>query len=334
MKKNSIVETKTNITPVQNTIVKTTVNKPIQQLFSHGKLLLTGEYMVLLGAKALALPLRFGQTMTIYKTGNTGMLLWNALQYNKVWFSCSFQLAGLSVLETTDIQVATQLQHILSAAKELNLSFLSNTNGLNIATNINFNRDWGFGTSSSLLVNIAQWADVNPYTLHWKVSDGSGYDIACARETQALIYAVENRQPKVKLFPYNPPFKENMFFVYLGKKQVTEASIKDFARDVQKYKDEVTRISEITELFSAATTLEAAIALIDEHEKIIAGIIGIPPVKERLFPDFSGTVKSLGAWGGDFVMAITEIPKPHVYGYFRKMGLNTVFTFNEVMAGI
>ena len=27
-------------------------------------------------------------------------------------------------------------------------------------------------------------------------------------------------------------------------------------------------------------------------------------IKELLFPDFSGTIKSLGAWGGDFVLVL------------------------------
>ena len=36
-----------------------------QTFYSNGKLLLTGEYLVLNGAVALAIPTKFGQTLTI-----------------------------------------------------------------------------------------------------------------------------------------------------------------------------------------------------------------------------------------------------------------------------
>ncbi len=38
------------------------------------------------------------------------------------------------------------------------------------------------------------------------------------------------------------------------------------------------------------------------HEKLISKAIGISPIQERLFSDYKGVIKSLGAWGGDFVL--------------------------------
>ena len=38
-----------------------------QKFYSNGKLLLTGEYMVLDGAIALAIPTKFGQSLTVEK---------------------------------------------------------------------------------------------------------------------------------------------------------------------------------------------------------------------------------------------------------------------------
>ena len=37
----------------------------MSRFYSHGKFLLTGEYLVLKGALALALPLKLGQSMTV-----------------------------------------------------------------------------------------------------------------------------------------------------------------------------------------------------------------------------------------------------------------------------
>ena len=40
------------------------MNLETSKYYSHGKLLITGEYTVLYGAAALALPAKFGQVMT------------------------------------------------------------------------------------------------------------------------------------------------------------------------------------------------------------------------------------------------------------------------------
>ncbi len=331
MKKSTIIAPNPNIEAVSKAATERSVNKTVNQFFAYGKLLLTGEYFVMVGAKALALPLRFGQTLTVYKMASKGILFWNALQYNKVWFSCTLQLSDLAVLETTDMQVSSRLQLILQAAKKLNPSFLNISQGYKITTNLNFNREWGFGTSSTLLANIAQWAEVNVYTLHWSVADGSAYDIACTRERQPLIYTVEERKPFVRMLSYNPPFRDNIYFVYLGNKQDTAQSIKGFDCDKDKYATEIVRISEITEFFVNASSVAEASTLIEEHENIVSAVLGMSPIKERLFNDFPGAVKSLGAWGGDFVMAVSDIPKPQVYAYFRRKGLQTVFSFDEVL---
>jgi hypothetical protein len=49
-----------------------------QTFYSNGKLLLTGEYVVLDGAEALALPTRFGQNLKV-KQGVTQELKWLSL---------------------------------------------------------------------------------------------------------------------------------------------------------------------------------------------------------------------------------------------------------------
>lgn len=42
--------------------------------------------------------------------------------------------------------------------------------------------------------------------------------------------------------------------------------------------------------------------LITAHEAIISKLIQQDTIKAKLFKDFNGTIKSLGAWGGDFVL--------------------------------
>ncbi len=55
--------------------------------YGHGKLLLTGEYAVLDGADALAIPTKLGQSMTIKKTRGSD-LIWESLQPDgEPWFN-------------------------------------------------------------------------------------------------------------------------------------------------------------------------------------------------------------------------------------------------------
>ena len=57
-----------------------------QKFYSHGKLLISGEYAVLDGALALAVPTRFGQHMSV-RENNSGILSWTSLDENgNAWF--------------------------------------------------------------------------------------------------------------------------------------------------------------------------------------------------------------------------------------------------------
>ena len=68
--------------------------------------------------------------------------------------------------------------------------------------------------------------------------------------------------------------------------------------------------------------------LINEHEKIISNKIKKKPVKNLLFNDFEGSIKSLGAWGGDFVLASSENNSKN---YFKRKGFETSFSFDEII---
>ena len=58
--------------------------------YSKGKLLLTGEYLVLDGAKALALPTKKGQSLLVEKN-NSGLLSWTSFDCHKqVWYKTIF----------------------------------------------------------------------------------------------------------------------------------------------------------------------------------------------------------------------------------------------------
>ena len=60
----------------------------------------------------------------------------------------------------------------------------------------------------------------------------------------------------------------------------------------------------------------------------MSAVLKTPTVKETRFPDFNGAIKSLGAWGGDFVMAVSENDPA---GYFKKKGFEVVVPYREMI---
>ena len=59
--------------------------------------------------------------------------------------------------------ISKRLSQILNATKSLNPEFLNTQQGFNIKTNLEFPKNWGLGTSSTLINNIAQWANIDAF---------------------------------------------------------------------------------------------------------------------------------------------------------------------------
>lgn len=295
---------------------------------SNGKLMLTGEYLVLKGAKSLALPTCFGQSMNI-SHNSSGILNWNAFEKDSCWFSAEFSLANFTILTATSETVALKLRDTIIAAKELNSDFLRKVEGAEVITKADFNLKWGLGSSSTLISNIAQWAQCNPYLLNSMIFGGSGYDIACANANSAIIYTLNNNSPEIETVVFNPSFSKNLYFVWLNQKQNTREEIARFRKN-KNYSTEIEQLNEITSEIINCGSLAHFQSLLEKHERIISNVIGLEPVQQRLFSDFKGSMKSLGAWGGDFIIAASEFNYAVVKEYFNQKGFQTVLQFNEL----
>ena len=322
---------------------------------AHGKFLLTGEYLVLKGALALATPLKLGQSLTV-ETVCTPSLQWNAHKPNAPWFSVSLNPENLEIIDSDDQSKAEKLRQILQAVKQLNPNAFEGKS-LKFTTRLDFDPNWGLGSSSTLIANIARWADVNPYELLKLTFGGSGYDIACATAEGPIYYQlsmsksafrqaqqptldlpakvpepVEGPTPMVEPIDFNPPFAEHLFFIYQGQKQSSSKEIKAFlaqANPIDLHKD-IESVSEISRAVPKCETLDEFAMLMQCHERIISRCIGQEPVQKR-FPDFEGVLKSLGAWGGDFILAATEWTENQVREYFKGKGLEVVFGYNDLV---
>ncbi len=305
---------------------------------ANGKFLLTGEYLVLKGALALAIPLKLGQSMSVETFPETS-LQWNAHKPDGPWFSVTLNPENLDIIDSNDRPKAEKLRQILQAVKQLNPNVFEGE-GMKFITRLDFDPNWGFGSSSTLIANLARWADVNPYKLLQLTFGGSGYDIACATAEGPIYYQVktevpepvEGPTPTVVPINFNPPFADHHYFIYQGQKQSSSKEIKAFlakANPVDLQKD-IEAVSEISRAVPKCETLDEFTMLMQCHERIISRCIGQEPIQKR-FPDFEGVLKSLGAWGGDFILATTNWDKSQLKAYFKEKGLDVVFGYKELV---
>jgi mevalonate kinase len=308
----------------------------MNRYYSNGKLLLTGEYVVLDGATSLAVPTKFGQDLVVEPIQEPELIWGSFTNEGECWFEAIFDLPKLRLKNATfnsDKEgkaefIAETLQTILNEARKLNPEFLQQENGLIVKTNLSFPRNWGLGSSSTLINNIASWANVDTYKLLWNAFSGSGYDIACAQNDSPIFYQLDNQQPIVKQVEFNPIYTDELFFVHLNKKQDSREGIAQYRMNNQKIQQEIKEISNLSNEFLKATTIKDLEKVIEEHENIISSIIKLNPVKNELFPDYFGAIKSLGAWGGDFVLVTGNEETPN---YFKQKGFKTILPYSEII---
>lgn len=296
------------------------------RFYSNGKLLITGEYFVLNGALSLALPTVYGQYLEI-NTNNSNVINWTSYNNNReVWFKCQIDKDSLKVISSSSKKISEIIKELISFIREKQINFLK-SNGSTINTELTFNKDWGLGSSSTLINNFAKFSGIDPYELNSKFFNGSGYDIACADSDASLVYRINNDKKEIKKINFNPSFRDNLHFVYLNKKQNSLDEIKSF-REKTNSKIGITEISEITERIILCKDQLEFNSLIKEHENIVSKLISKEKIKDKLFDDFNGEIKSLGAWGGDFILAsaIDKNPKD----YFRSKGFSTILNYNEL----
>lgn len=292
---------------------------------SNGKLLITGEYAVLDGALSLALPTQKGQTLCVIPKEKG--FLWKSFDLNgQIWYEMDEKSTKFGDLSG---KITETLMKILNVATELNPDFAKKLKNCSVETHLEFERDWGLGSSSTLINNIAQWAEVNPFELLFKSFGGSGYDIACAKNDTPILYRLDNGIPRTYSLRFNFPYKNQIYFVHLNQKQNSKEGILLYKTISKSKKNLIATITEITENIIRTNSLSDFCTLIDQHEQVISDFLKLPKVKDLYFPDFQGSIKSLGAWGGDFVLAISD--RENTENYFKEKGFSTVIPYQEMI---
>lgn len=305
----------------------------MQRYFSHGKLLLSGEYLVLDGATALALPTQKGQSLEI-RSIEDSVVRWRSMDHRgSQWLSAefpvedipSYRAPGASFQGLSPEERLSTLLSLIAVAQPERFS----SGGYEIRSTMDFPADWGLGSSSTLIANLSKWTGVDPYLLLKKTFGGSGYDIAVAMAGTAVTYQIRRETRSVLHTRFDPPFKQHLFFVHLNRKMDSRQAIAHYQLQPRKnLENAVEKASALTHRMITCSDLKEFQILLEIHENLISQVTGQQKVASRLFPDYSGTVKSLGGWGGDFLLATGS---PEDQEYFRNKGYSTIIPYEEMI---
>lgn len=296
-------------------------------IFSHGKLLLTSEYVVLDGALALALPTKWGQEFFVSEHADGQFFVhWTARHQGKSWLEVTIDYRNRQIISTNIPESAAFILKVLMKVKELSSKVLKGDYSYSITTDLQFPANFGLGSSSTLMNNLAQWADIDAFELNETCLGGSGYDIAVAQEKSAILY---RNQPErtVQKVDFKPPFKNDLIFIHLNQKQNSREGI-NLYRSKEKSTHLIEEFSTITKQVLEVQSLEEFSELMMLHEKKLSEFLRIETVKEKYFETCPSFVKSLGAWGGDFVMS----SKFSGYeDYFSGKGFFSIFSYEDLI---
>jgi len=300
--------------------------------YFNAKLLLTAEYLVLNGAKALAVPIKFGQQVQV-EENLQGFISWQSVAHDGTeWFNGKYNISDFRTIESSNPEIAVHPQRLMQAARKLNQEFCSYSAGCHVISTLNYPLLWGLGSSSTLITAVAAWAKVDPFQLHFEVSKGSGYDIACAISPGPILYSLRENKPEFVPVTFSPSFADKIYFVYQGIKQDSAEGIKKFR--MKNSRPEAKNVEEaglLTHRMLNADSLTEFEQVIREHEALISHVLGVPAIKQTLFSDLPGEVKSLGAWGGDFCMLTWQNDPGLLSAYLKSKGLETWFNFNDIV---
>lgn len=292
--------------------------------------MLSGEYFAIHGATVLALPTKLGQRMKMTElTGSE--VLWSSFDYKgKKWFDAEIDLMAFDVNATSDESISKYLRKIFKACINNNSEFLSHWKKYKVENYLEFPLEWGLGSSSTLIYNMAGWADVNPYHLYFDIENGSGYDIACAGAEGPILYSFNDDSLSINDVDFMPGFAQQLYFLPLGKKVDSRVAVDKFKKKIP-HKNQIAKISDLSEKVIDIKSLSAFENWIVEHENLVAEYIQEERIKNSTFSDYWGQIKSLGAWNGDLVLVTTDKSKEETQKYFSFKGYGNLIPFQELI---
>ena len=281
----------------------------------------------------MAVPTRLGQHLEVFDHyDRQEVLYWRSLDHEgQCWFETRLALPSFDCLQTSNQDATDRLQQLLQAACRQNPNFSSALPGRLVQTTLDFPRYWGLGTSSTLVYTLSQWAEIDPYQLLAETFGGSGYDLACAAAKGPILYRRLHPQAQSQAIDFSPSIQSQLYFAYLGRKQNSREGIARYRALGSASASMIQHITDITQAMLEASSLRAFESLIRQHEQLVSGNLALIRAKDLYFEDFWGEVKSLGAWGGDFVLLTSDQPREDLKTYLESKKFTTFFSYDELI---
>lgn len=307
--------------------------KRIEEFSAHGKLLIFGEYVVLDACQALSWPTRFGQTLKVVSSSSeTFGVEWISVDWTgKRWFKAYMDEYFVSAA-TSDLIISDRLEALMKGIRQLKPELDDDKNLESLEVQSNYPLEWGLGSSATLVSLLAQWAGVDPMELFFLTQKGSGYDVATASSEGPILYTLQSEKNyKVEPIQLSVQDYPGLCFLFLGNKQSSAEGINHYQKTVSNRKELAQEMNTMLQAFYANPTRALLMETMRKSEELLSKHLNLKKVKDKYFPDFPGEIKSLGAWGGDFVMVLPDDPQFDSVQYFVSKGYVPPYQAEEIL---
>lgn len=275
--------------------------------------MLCGEYAVIIGVEALALPVSLGQWMYVWEFDSPGggdRLIWEAKEKDgSTWLNESFALP----LETMEAETEKSserdrsrevLHSMLSMVAE---GFWKTGKSYRIETQLEFDRSSGLGSSSTMVANFARFAGLDAQKVQQKVLCGSGYDVAVAELGKGLAFWKNAEVANWDAWKLSADLTSKWKIVFLGKKQNSRnalADVKGKLMEIEKDDFLMHQLQQVCAAVKMANQVPMLEAGLEMWQAILAMSLGLetPYQHFKFQPSKGGLCKWLGAWGGDMLL--------------------------------
>lgn len=277
--------------------------------YAPGKVLLAGEYLVIKGMEALAFPVKLGQWLKVWSVDTQGnsKVVWEAKNSKgETWFKAEIDSDIMHANSCSDEAVAIDLVHLLQVVKSHKPQLFEHKT-YRMETECEFPTEYGLGSSSTLVVMLAQWAQIDPFLLQHAVFGGSGYDVAVCQTAKPVVYWLENETPCWSPFALNPEWTSDWFLCFPGQKQNSRHALEETQDKIAAvmqdplFKWQLDQILKGLKSPGSKVMLEAGLEM---WQGILATVLGLQRSYDDLgiSPIQGGVCKYLGAWGGDILL--------------------------------
>ncbi|GAA5220176.1 GYDIA family GHMP kinase [Membranihabitans marinus] len=278
---------------------------------------------------ALSAPLKWGQTMKVTESSGSD-LRWVTLDHEgKKWFECILNLIDFSIEKTNDEEKAKFIQQLVTSLIQLNSDFLSKWKKYKVDCVLEFNPAWGFGSSSTLITNLATWAEVSPFELFFETQVGSGFDIASAMADAPILYQKDDESLTFEEIDLSQVVIDHSVVFYRGNKVNSHGAVEKWKMGKKVKSVDIDQMNSLSNAITNCNSVSTYQDAVKEHELLVKKYIDVDCIQSQ-FSDYEGTMKSLGAWGGDFGLAVHE-DADYTLQYLKTKGIDTAFKLGDIL---